>query len=205
MGVMSGCLGCALSRVDVRWWCGVLTSELSDEAESTLTHDSTRLKNTQELNDHILCSDENQNQTSAVIKSDTDVLTKLHQICLCIFQSANSFSWVIRAAGGILKSRKGGEELCSVFASQHSAGPGKASALPWPCTLSRREPGLGIRAFVCVRMWDCQGVWEFYITSDPCVKCDMSDKRQTGVAAPASSRQSPQSTLSQGLSFFQTE
>lgn len=90
----------------------------------------------------------------------------------------------------------------AVFCIRQSApGPGKASALPWP-TLSRRRVWASEHLFVSGCEIVSQG--EFYITGELVtpVKCDTSDKRQTGVTAPASSRQSPQSSLSQGLSFF---
>ena len=123
-------------------------------------------KNTRELNDHhILCSDEEPKPN--IQKSDTQMFWQSNISDMCVFQSANLFSWVIRAAGGILKSRKqgrpGGEGLCVLYsASQQRAARGKPLAQP----STQPAPVLGIRAFVCVRMWDyCHpGPGEFYIT-----------------------------------------
>ena len=75
-------------------------------------------------------------------------------------------------AGGICKSRKGGEEeLYSVLysASQQCPAPGKASpALHWGHT--QPAPAMCITTFVCVRMSGDHGLGcgDFYIfNSDP--------------------------------------
>ena len=151
-----------------------------DERESTLTHDRTQPKNKRELNDHILCLVCGQG-----IKNDE------YRRCVCVtnntaqmfrqrkirYFSISKFTIFLSNAcgnaGGICKSRKGGEEeLYSVLysASQQCPAPGKASpALHW-ATLSRRQLCASQHLFVsgCQEIMDWDVVTFISLIVTPC-------------------------------------
>ena len=146
-----------------------------DERESTLTHDRTQPKNKRELNDHILCLvwPRNQKRRIPCVTNNTAQMFRQRKIRYFSISKFTIFlSNACGNAGGICKSRKGGEEeLYSVLysASQQCPAPGKASpALHWGHT--QPAPALCITTFVCVRMSGDHGLGcgDFYIfNSDP--------------------------------------